>query len=203
VAADKAGKPTSDHPAVGPAALLLAEVERLQADLGKAQRTIAELEARADVDPLLDILNRRGFERELKRSLAYLQRYNGEAVLLFIDLDGFKAVNDRHGHAAGDALLKAVARELVGHVRASDVVARLGGDEFGVLLWNLGAALAADKAHSLERLIETVTVAHGEARIAVGASVGLVPLVAGAAPEQMIDAADKAMYARKNERKQA
>jgi diguanylate cyclase (GGDEF)-like protein len=202
VAADKAGKPTSDHPAVGPAALLLAEVERLQADLGKAQRTIAELEARADVDPLLDILNRRGFERELKRSLAYLQRYNGEAVLLFIDLDGFKAVNDRHGHAAGDALLKAVARELVGHARASDVVARLGGDEFGVLLWNLGAALAAGNAHSLERLIETVTVAHGEARIAVGASVGLVPLVAGAAPEQMIDAADKAMYARKNERKQ-
>ena len=203
MAADKAGKPTSDHPAVGPAALLLAEVERLQADLGKAQRTIAELEARADVDPLLDILNRRGFERELKRSLAYLQRYNGEAVLLFIDLDGFKAVNDRHGHAAGDALLKAVARELVGHARASDVVARLGGDEFGVLLWNLGAALAAGNAHSLERLIETVTVAHGEARIAVGASVGLVPLVAGAAPEQMIDAADKAMYARKNERKQA
>jgi diguanylate cyclase (GGDEF)-like protein len=201
VAADKAGKPTSDHPAVGPAALLLAEVERLQADLGKAQRTIAELEARADVDPLLDILNRRGFERELKRSLAYLQRYNGEGVLLFIDLDGFKAVNDRHGHAAGDALLKAVARELVGHVRASDVVARLGGDEFGVLLWNLGAAQAAGKAHSLERLIEAVTVAHGEARIAVGASVGLVPLVAGAVPEQMIDAADKAMYARKNERR--
>jgi diguanylate cyclase (GGDEF)-like protein len=201
VAANKAGKPTSDHPAVGPAVLLLAEVERLQADLGKAQRTIAELEARADVDPLLDILNRRGFERELKRSLAYLQRYNGEAVLLFIDLDGFKAVNDRHGHAAGDALLKAVARELVCHVRASDVVARLGGDEFGVLLWNLGATQAAAKAHSLERLIETVTVAHGEARIVAGASVGLVRLVAGAAPEQMIAAADKAMYSRKNERK--
>ena len=124
-------------------------------------------------------------------------------MLLFIDLDGFKAVNDRHGHAAGDALLKAVARELVGHVRASDVVARLGGDEFGVLLWNLGAAQAAAKAHSLERLIEAVTVAYGEARIAASASVGLVPLVAGAAPEQMIDAADKAMYARKSERKQA
>ena len=201
MAADKAGKPTGDPPAVGPAALLLAEVERLQADLGKAQCAIAELEARADVDPLLDILNRRGFERELKRTLAYLQRYNGEAVLLFIDLDGFKAVNDRHGHTAGDALLKAVARELVCHVRASDVVARLGGDEFGVLLWNLGAAQAAAKAHSLERLIEAVTVAHGETRISVGASVGLVPLVAGAAPEQMIDAADKAMYARKNERR--
>ncbi|HSP49434.1 MAG TPA: GGDEF domain-containing protein [Pseudolabrys sp.] len=81
-------------------------------------------------------LNRCGFERELKRSLAYLQRYKGEVALLFIDLDGFKVVNDQYGHAAGDALLKAVARELIGHVRASDVVARLGGDEFGVLLWN-------------------------------------------------------------------
>ena len=109
-----------------------------QGRLDEAQRTIAELEARADVDPLLDILNRRGFERELKRSLAYVQRYGGEAALLFVDLDGFKAINDRHGHAAGDALLKAVARELTGHVRASDTVARLGGDEFGVLLWNLG-----------------------------------------------------------------
>jgi len=201
VAADKAGKPTSDHPAVGPAVLLLAEVERLQADLGKAQRTIAELEARADVDPLLDILNRRGFERELKRSLAYLQRYQGEAALLFIDLDGFKAVNDQYGHAAGDALLKAVARELTGHVRASDVVARLGGDEFGVLLWNLGSPLAAAKARELEKLIEAVSVAHGAARLAVGASAGLVPLAVGATPEQMIDAADRAMYARKKERR--
>ncbi len=128
----------SAAPSTGQAALLLAEIERLKSDLARAQRTIAELEARADVDPLLDILNRRGFERELKRSLAYLQRYQGEAALLFIDLDGFKAVNDRHGHAAGDALLKAVARELVGHVRASDVVGRLGGDEFGALLWNSG-----------------------------------------------------------------
>ena len=201
MAANKAGKPTGEPPAVGPAALLLAEVERLQADLGKAQRTIAELEARADVDPLLDILNRRGFERELKRSLAYLQRYQGEAVLLFIDLDGFKAVNDQHGHAAGDALLKAVARELVGHVRASDVVARLGGDEFGVLLWNLGAPLAAAKARELEKLIEAVSIAHGEARLAVGGSAGLVPLAVGATPDEMIDAADKAMYVRKKERR--
>ena len=167
----------------------------------QAEGKIAELEARADVDPLLDILNRRGFERELKRSLAYLQRYKGEAALLFIDLDGFKAVNDQCGHAAGDALLKAVARELVGHVRASDVVARLGGDEFGVLLWNLGSPLAAAKARELEKLIEAVSVAHGEARLAVGASAGLVPLAVGATPEQMIDAADKAMYARKKERR--
>ena len=191
----------SAKPPMGQAALLLAEIERLKAEVARAQRTIDELEARADVDPLLDILNRRGFERELKRSLAYLQRYQGEAALLFIDLDGFKAVNDQHGHAAGDALLKAVARELTGHVRASDVVARLGGDEFGVLLWNLGAAQAAAKARELEKLIEAVGVVHGEVRLTVGASVGLAPLVVGATPEEMIDAADKAMYVRKKERR--
>jgi diguanylate cyclase (GGDEF)-like protein len=199
--ADKSVKLKTGNPAVAPAALLLAEIERLKADVAQAHRTIGELEARADVDPLLDILNRRGFERELKRSLAYLQRYKGEAALLFIDLDGFKAVNDQHGHAAGDALLKAVARELTGHVRASDVVARLGGDEFGVLLWNLGSPQAAAKARDLENLIEAIGVAHGAARLAVGASAGLVPLAVGATPDEMIDAADKAMYVRKRERR--
>jgi diguanylate cyclase (GGDEF)-like protein len=190
----------SATPPTGQAALLLAEIERLKSDIAQARRTIADLEARADVDPLLDILNRRGFERELKRSLAYLQRYKGEATLLFIDLDGFKAINDRRGHAAGDALLKAVANELASHVRASDVVARLGGDEFGVLLWNLAQAQAAAKARDLENLIAAVAVTHGEARLSVGASAGWVPLSAAATPAQMIDAADKAMYARKMER---
>jgi len=202
VAADKPEK-LKINPAVAPAALLLAEIERLKSELIQAEQKVSELELRADVDPLLDILNRRGFERELKRSLAYLQRYKGEAALLFIDLDGFKAINDQHGHAAGDALLKAVARELTGHVRASDVVARLGGDEFGVLLWNLAAPQAAAKARDLEKLIETVSVAHGEAQLAVGASAGLVPLVVGATPDEMIDAADKAMYVRKRERRGA
>ena len=191
----------SDKPPIGQAALLLAEIERLQADLEKARATIAELETRADVDPLLEILNRRGFERELKRSLAYLQRYKGEAALLFVDLDGFKAVNDRHGHAAGDALLQAVALALTTRVRASDVVARLGGDEFGVLLWNLGPAQAAAKARDLEQVIAAVAVEQGAARLSVGASAGLVALAGSATPAQMIDAADRAMYARKKERR--
>jgi len=186
-----------------PAALLLAEIERLKAELAGAQRRIVELEARADVDPLLDILNRRGFERELGRSLAYLKRYRGEAALLFVDLDGFKAINDRHGHAAGDALLKAVARELVAHVRASDVVARLGGDEFGVLLWNLGEAQAAAKAREVERLIAAVGVEHEGARLAVGASAGMAPLIVEATPGQVIDAADRAMYAQKRAKRSA
>ena len=109
---------------------LAAEVDALAAQLEDSRARIFDLEARVDVDPLTETLNRRGFERELKRSLAYVKRYGASAALVYLDLDGFKPVNDRHGHGAGDAMLKAVAATLIRNVRASDVVARFGGDEF-------------------------------------------------------------------------
>ena len=116
---------------------LAAEVERLELELAAARSEIVALAAHVDTDPLTGVLNRRGFERELKRALAYLKRYDTSAALLFVDLDRFKAINDSHGHAAGDAVLRAVAMVIARQVRASDLVARLGGDEFVVLLWNL------------------------------------------------------------------
>lgn len=178
-----------------------AELDRLREELIWAKCKISELEERADVDPLLDIFNRRGFERELKRSIAYVARYGTDAALVYIDLDGFKAVNDTHGHRAGDAVLKAVARTLMSHVRASDVVARLGGDEFAVVLWNAGIDVAAAKARDLETLIEQTVIPYGRERLAVGASAGIVPLRPDQAAGQVLDAADKAMYARKSARK--
>jgi len=150
--------------------------------------------------PLVDVLNRRGFERELARLLAHVRRYATPAALTFIDLDRFKAVNDAHGHVAGDALLKAVAAQLAAHVRASDIVGRLGGDEFGVLLWNIGRAAAETKARELEALIEAAGVVHNGARLAVSASAGAVLLEADATPAEVLDAADRAMYARKREK---
>lgn len=186
---------------LAPSDWLAAEIERLRQALAEAERKIVELEARADVDPLLDILNRRGFERELARSLAYVQRYGTNAALMFIDLDGFKAVNDQHGHAAGDALLKAVASGLRANVRASDVVARLGGDEFGVLMWSVDAARAVAKVEDLEAMIAAVTAEHGGALLSVGASAGAVVLSPDMTAATLIDAADRAMYARKKGRR--
>jgi len=74
---------------------VLAENERLKRELAVARARVGELEARADIDPLLDILNRRGFERELKRALSHVKRYGTQAALMFVDLDGFKGINDR------------------------------------------------------------------------------------------------------------
>jgi diguanylate cyclase (GGDEF)-like protein len=187
--------------AFAPAAPLLAEIERLKREVAIARARVAELEARADVDSQLDILNRRGFERELERARAHVQRYGTQAALMFIDLDGFKAINDHYGHGVGDAVLKAVVRELSAHVRASDIIGRLGGDEFGVLIWRVDEAQAGAKARELEILIGGVAVMHGQARIQAAASVGTAPLLAGSSATEIIAAADRAMYLRKEQRR--
>jgi diguanylate cyclase (GGDEF)-like protein len=180
---------------------LAVEVERLAAQLEQSRERISDLEALIEIDPLTELRNRRGFERELKRSLAYVKRYGASAALLFIDLDRFKPVNDRHGHAAGDTVLKTVAATLTRHVRASDVVARLGGDEFVVLLWNVSASAAAAKAAALETMIATAPVRWGAATLAVGASIGVTPIDARDAPADLLARADAAMYARKRDRR--
>src|SRR5215470_3667346 len=176
---------------------LAAEVERLERELAAARAQMAALESTAEIDPLTDVLNRRGFERELKRSLAHAKRHGASAALIYLDLDGFKSVNDRHGHAAGDALLKAVAAVLLRHVRASDVVARLGGDEFAALLWHLTEEDAQRKARALEAAVERTTATHAGAAFSVGASVGAALLLPLDQAADVLERADRAMYARK------
>jgi len=181
---------------------LAAEVERLAAELEASRAHISELEARVDVDPLTEILNRRGFERELKRSLDYVKRYGVSAALVYLDLDDFKPVNDRHGHAAGDAVLKAIAAALLRHVRASDVVARIGGDEFVVLLWNVDDAAAASKAAALEAAVYATPLRRGASTLVVGASPGVAFIGPLDTPAEVLARADAAMYARKAERRE-
>ena len=182
---------------------LAEEVNRLELELAAARSRMAALETRAEIDPLTDLVNRRGLERELKRALAYVKRYGTSAVLVYLDLDGFKSVNDRHGHGAGDAVLKAVAMVLMRQVRASDLVGRLGGDEFVVLLWNLAAADAQTKARSLEAAVSRMTAAHGGATLSVGASTGYTMLLPLDAPASVLERADRAMYLRKSSRRRA
>jgi diguanylate cyclase (GGDEF)-like protein len=179
---------------------LAAEVERLERALAAAQAKVAELEVCADIDPLTGARNRRGFARELERSLAYVKRYGVQAALVYIDLDRLKPVNDQHGHAAGDAVIKAVAETLTRHTRASDLFARLGGDEFAVLLWNASEEDARAKALRLEEAVKEVCVRFGAHDLSVGASAGVAMLGPLDAPAFVLELADRAMYARKAEK---
>jgi diguanylate cyclase (GGDEF)-like protein len=180
---------------------LAAEVARLEAELAAMRTRVCELEAHAESDALTGVMNRRGFERELKRAASYLQRYGGNAALVYLDLDGFKPVNDRFGHAAGDAVLVAVGATLVASVRASDIVARIGGDEFAVLLWNLSPADARNKSLTLERAVGGLSVPWEGRRLAVGASAGVAEFPADRDVAGLLARADAAMYARKRGRK--
>ena len=174
-----------------------AKIRRLKAQLAAALAQIDELRASADTDFLLGIANRRGFERELNRALAYIKRYAASGALVMLDVDGLKPVNDTLGHAAGDAVLKAVTEALLRHVRASDLIGRLGGDEFALLLWNLDEAAARTKADALEATIDRLTIQFGNDTIRVGISAGVAMLAGDMEPAAAMEAADRAMYARK------
>src|SRR5665213_3754847 len=174
---------------------------RLRAELARALKRIDELQAHADTDFLLGILNRRGFERELNRSVAYIRRYHASGALIVLDVDRLKPINDAFGHAAGDQVLKAVVAVLLRHVRASDVVGRLGGDEFALLLWNLSETDAHAKAASLEQAIDQLSFVFRGRSVAAGASAGVALLGPLAECSRALEAADSAMYVRKAQRR--
>jgi diguanylate cyclase (GGDEF)-like protein len=176
---------------------LLAEIDELRKEVGRLKTRLAEAEVLADRDPLTPLLNRRAFVRELGRVIAFIQRYGGPASLIYFDLDGLKAVNDRFGHAAGDMVLGVVADRLAANVRESDIVGRLGGDEFGVILVHADIATAAAKAAALAQSIEAEPAQCGEWLVPLKVSYGVRKIIPGLSPEQALAAADAAMYARK------
>lgn len=161
-------------------------------DVTTREELHALLRAEALTDDLTDLANRRSFLATLERELARADHCVG---VLFLDIDGFKGVNDRHGHHAGDEILVATARRLATCVRAGDVVGRLGGDEFAVLLPDVDGTevplAIADRVTSALR--EPIDV--DGRRLTVTVSVGLhVASTAGATPESLLRAADRRMY---------
>ncbi|MHC6151738.1 GGDEF domain-containing protein [Bradyrhizobium elkanii] len=176
-------------------------IRSLRAQLARAQARIEELQASAETDFLLDILNRRGFERELARSLSFIKRYQASGALIVLDVDRLKPINDAFGHAAGDEVLKAIVAAISDQVRASDVIGRLGGDEFAVLLWNLSEIDARAKAAALEEAIDRLTFMFRDSQVTAGASAGVAILTAHSDIDRVLDEADRAMYVRKAQRR--
>jgi diguanylate cyclase (GGDEF)-like protein len=178
------------------AGILLELVETKRA-LTQAQERVGQLERLVDEDPLVPVANRRAFMRELSRMMAFAQRYGVAGSVVYFDLDNLKQINDTHGHAAGDAALVQVARLLVENVRASDVVGRLGGDELGLLLVQADHAAAARKAGELARRIEAEPLAWQGTHVALAVSFGVHAFTGNENAEQVIAAADRAMYRNK------
>ena len=178
-----------------------ATIRRLKAQLARTQAQIEELQASADTDFLLGIPNRRGFERELNRAIAYIKRYRAGGALVVLDVDRLKPINDAFGHAAGDQVLKAVVAVLQRHVRSSDVIGRLGGDEFALLLWNLSETDAKAKAAALEQAVDRLSFVFRGRLVTAGASTGVAILGLHAEAGRALEEADSAMYVRKAQRR--
>jgi diguanylate cyclase (GGDEF)-like protein len=174
--------------------------EELRAALEEARRRIVELEELAHEDELTGVLNRRGFQQELRRAQSYCERYGVPVALALVDLDFFKAINDTHGHSGGDAVLRAVARFLSTHVRASDVVARIGGDEFALLLWHADASQAEGKLARLTAELSELQINHHDERLHVKASYGVAALAPSRSDQDVFERADKILYRAKAQR---
>jgi diguanylate cyclase (GGDEF)-like protein len=169
--------------------------------MSEQQERISFLEQLSVTDELTGIPNRRGLRTALGQTLAAAARHSEPGVLGFIDLDGFKDINDIHGHMAGDAVLRHVAKELKHHIRPSDIVARVSGDEFAVILKRCTDEQGRKRLRTLQKKINGTAVTYGGATIPVKCSVGIQSFDGATDPGVLIEAADLAMYHDKQTRK--
>ena len=161
------------------------------------QALIEQLEGQARTDVMTGLLNRRGFSEQLHLALKGGRRKDSSGVLVVIDLDGFKEINDVHGHNAGDKVLRSVAETLIRHTRATDSIARLGGDEFAVIMPGTTLAESAERLQILGDRINTLVVDVGGAKVLARASLGVTQYRSGDDEATLIGRADKRMYAMK------
>ncbi|MGY1811297.1 diguanylate cyclase domain-containing protein [Blastococcus sp. SYSU D00820] len=169
-------------------------------DITERKALEAQLVHRSLHDPLTGLANRILFTDRLRHALERGHREGTPTCVLIVDLDGFKAINDEHGHPMGDAVLVAFAERLTSVLRASDTAARLGGDEFSIVCENTELAEAEVLAQRLRTTVtEPLTI--GGTTVALGMSVGIGTAEPGADPDEACDrvvrAADDAMYADK------
>ena len=171
----------------------------VQTDVTELKRVEREIRRQAEADPLTGLLNRRAIIERLTAAISSQKTARRSAVVL-IDLDGFKAINDSHGHNAGDALLVEVGKRFRDSVRKSDVVARLGGDEYAVLLVHVGSEANAIRiVRKLLRSLES-PVRLGRKSVHVSGSLGLaiVPRTKAGTPLEVLKRADMALYQAKH-----
>jgi diguanylate cyclase (GGDEF)-like protein len=173
---------------------LLDEIERLHKELAATETRLSELDRLAHRDSLVDLPNRRSFFARLEALIARVERYGIRAALLFVDVDGLKAVNDRFGHSAGDKALEKVAASLVASVRKADFVARLAGDEFGILLEHADELSAWKMALRVVETVDECQFCVDGVCLPLSVAIGVGMIERGDTPESVLARADKEMY---------
>lgn len=173
---------------------LMEEIGRLRGDVARLETRVAELDREAHRDVLVPVANRRGLVRQLDMLIARCERHHIPAALLFVDVDGLKALNDSFGHSAGDAALVYLAKLMVEGVRQSDLVARLGGDEFVILLDHADAASAAETADRLVNAVAAGDFMHHGQPLPLSVAIGITAIEQGDTAEAVLDRADREMY---------
>lgn len=159
---------------------------------------IASLRKLAETDPLTNLLNRRAFMAAAADATRYFQRYGRAIATLIVDIDHFKRVNDHHGHAAGDAVIRRVGELIAQTLRETDKVARFGGEEFVVLLREVNEHEAHELAERIRLIIAESTIAFDGKELAVTVSIGCAAISAHDRDvEELIERADRALYAAK------
>ncbi|MCF6214703.1 MAG: GGDEF domain-containing protein [Emcibacter sp.] len=170
----------------------------------EAEQTIAEqnihiekLKVLTTTDSLTGLLNRRGILHELERAVAAAERHGETAILVYIDLDNFKYVNDTYGHAAGDAKLQYVADMLLSSIRQTDCAARMGGDEFALLLSHSDLEGGIHRTNFIQQQLNFTKFSYKGHTIPVRASFGVAEISSGKSLEDIINLADSHMYRNK------
>lgn len=151
-------------------------------------------------DPLTGVGNRLAFDEALAREIVRAGRHDGRLTLMMLDMDGFKEVNDRHGHLVGDELLKHFARLVKATARGSDMLFRFGGDEFALLMPETDMEGARQLAQRLQEAMAAQPLLHGEASIPLQSSMGVAQWRPGESGEAFIARADAALYEDKRSR---
>jgi len=193
---DEGSLPTARRDEIGLLARSVADMQQqIRAQFAKLEQKQQELDRLASHDSLTGLHNRRVFLDRLDHALAHAKRNQGRLALLFIDLNNFKHINDKLGHAAGDAVLCTLAQRLRQLVREADTVARMGGDEFIILLDQIDASEAVETVAQKVREALSLPVHYGGAELPSGASIGISRYPEdGEGATELIAAADQAMY---------
>ncbi|ESQ80583.1 GGDEF domain-containing protein [Asticcacaulis sp. YBE204] len=173
---------------------LIKENARLKADVKALSEQAQAAEHLADHDVLTPTLNRRAFLRDMARAMSDCKRYGETATLIFLDMDGFKSINDTYGHAAGDTALIYVADLLRANVREGDSVGRMGGDEFAILLRHADISVARSKAQKLEAELHLGTFEYQGLYLKAAGSFGVRAYDGQKSAEEWVSEADAAMF---------